>query len=118
MKTKLALLVCALAAVIFAACGGGSGSCTFSSGNFSICEEFSGSAWTSTTIMSSCTAQGTGSGAGMYSSGACPTGGNGTCVVGKGTATEYKYTFPGAADAGAGFSYSQFCTSAGGTFTP
>lgn len=97
-------------AVVAVGCGAGpAGSCQVASGNAKYCIEYHGT-YSLDAAKTACTAS-----KGAFAATACAAGAAKGCVVGKGTATEQRWVFP-AADAGTGFSPSDFCKSAKGIY--
>jgi hypothetical protein len=116
MKSVLRIALSQLALLSMVACGSSSsgGSCSFTAqGSGGGCEDFVGSGYTSSTVMTDCS-----KGNGTYSSSACPTAGAlGSCVLLGGTPAEGKITYY-ATDGGPSASDEQSaCTQEGGTWT-
>jgi hypothetical protein len=103
--------------VLLQACGAstGAGSCTVtgSSDQIGFCIQYIGSSYTTGSVQSACSAE-----SGTYAASACatPATDNGSCDVGSGTSTEYKYIFTNLGDAGASTAQSE-CTALGGTYS-
>lgn len=109
MKALMSMMLCGVAVVAVSCGAGAAGSCQVSSGSANYCVEYHGTYSPNTAKTACTTAKGT------FAATACVTGAAKGCIVGKGTATEQRWVFP-AADAGAGFSPSDFCKSAKGVY--
>jgi hypothetical protein len=98
------------------ACGSsaGAGSCNVTNtaaAGYTFCINYIGSNYTSSAVQNACTQE-----SGTYSSGACATGTSGSCDFQHGTASEYKWTYSIASDAGS-VSLQSICATAGGTYS-
>lgn len=90
--------------------GGSGGSCTVNSAGLAYCVTYTGASYSQSTIQTACA-----SSAGTYATSGC-SGGGGRCTFGKGTPTEYQWTF---LSSGAGTPDPEStCTSGGGTWSP
>jgi hypothetical protein len=102
-------------AASLADCGGPVGSCLFTTdAGYDYCEDFLGTEYNSSAAQNSCE-----TGNGVYSSSDCTTAGAlGTCLVGSGTADDFRYTYtPDGANSDAALEVESACGLAGGTFT-